>query len=342
MLDINNLIVIKSKVSILIPVYNRERYVSEAIQSSLCQGYKNIEVVIVDNASTDSSWNIIQGFAEVDSRIKAFRNLANVGPVRNWLRCIEEASGEFGKILWSDDLIAPDFIERTLPLLNKDVGFVFTAVNIFSDDNFLDAKPRYLLGRSGLYPSSVYIEKALFGGGVPVSPGCAIFRLDDIRRNLWLQIPNNVQSDFSMHAIGNDLLLFLLTAKDYKYFGYIAEQLSFFRAHDGSITASSHSGKLALHYGMVKAFFVENYYHLDKERLATHLSLLLWRHNDSKRYGLNQVGDFFQADVRVGKYLFARHFISKFLGYSMMVARKLFGSPFWQCKRLKSTSIKSE
>ena len=170
-----------SFVSILIPVYNRESIIAETIQSALDQTHKNIEVVIVDNASTDKTWQVIQSFAEKDNRIKSFRNETNLGPVRNWLRCVEEASGEYGKILWSDDLIAPEFIEKTLTLFNEDVGFVYSGANIFTGDDPLKFKTSYLLKKTGIYPSSLYIKNAIYNKGMPVSPGCAIFRMSDIK-----------------------------------------------------------------------------------------------------------------------------------------------------------------
>lgn len=162
---------IDSLVSILIPVYNRENIIAETIQSALNQTYRNIEVVVVDNASTDNTWAVIEDLAKKDSRINAFRNESNLGPVKNWLRCVEEASGEYGKILWSDDLTAPDFIEKTLPLFNNDVGFVYTGANIFTGANPHEAKTSYLLTETGQYSSSMYIEKAVFDKEMPVSPG---------------------------------------------------------------------------------------------------------------------------------------------------------------------------
>lgn len=312
-----------SLVSILIPVYNRQNIIADTIQSALNQTYTNIEVIVVDNASTDNTWDIIQKFAKQDVRIKAFKNRSNLGPVRNWLRCIEEATGEYGKILWSDDLIAPDFIKKTLPLFNDDLGFVYTGANIFTGTDPHEAKTSYLLPKTSLYSSSMYIEKALFDKGMPVSPGCAIFRMKDIRKNLWLQIPNKVNSDFSMHAIGNDLLLFLLTANQYKYFGHVAEPLSFFRSHEGSISVSSAGGKLPLHYALSKAFFVENYRSEDKACLAAYLQLLLWSYKDARNYHINGVGEFFAGDANISYPCLAQFLFAKLLRMPKSILRKI-------------------
>ena len=119
-------------VSILIPVYNREEFIGECIESALVQTFASIEIVVVDNASTDKTWEICQQFAAKDHRVRVFQNDINIGPVRNWLACVMQARGEYTKILWSDDLIHPDFLEKMLPYLEDPcVGFVYSSAYIF-------------------------------------------------------------------------------------------------------------------------------------------------------------------------------------------------------------------
>lgn len=67
-------------VSILIPVYNRENLIEETVQSALNQTYKNIEIIVVDNQSTDNTWEILQKLASQDERIKIFQNNTNIRP----------------------------------------------------------------------------------------------------------------------------------------------------------------------------------------------------------------------------------------------------------------------
>jgi len=74
------------KVSILIPVFNRKDYIAECIQSALDQTFTDFEVVVVDNASEDGTWEICQQFAANDQRVRIFQNDTNIGPVRNWRR----------------------------------------------------------------------------------------------------------------------------------------------------------------------------------------------------------------------------------------------------------------
>jgi glycosyltransferase involved in cell wall biosynthesis len=288
---------LQNKVSILIPVYNRESLIEETVQSAMNQTYENIEIIIVDNKSTDATWQVLEKLVSKDKRIKIFQNETNIGPVRNWKRCIDEANGKYGKILWSDDLIAPEFLEKTLPYLeNKEVGFVFTGTEIFVDDTN-EKTSHYFIGNSGIHESENYINGVLFDGDYPVSPGCALFRLSDLKKNLLINIPNKVNSDFSMHAIGNDLLIFLLTANQYKKFAFVNEKLSFFRAHDGSISIQSNDGKLPLHYNLASAYFVENY----REELIKKQNVILWNllrvyKSSSKKFNINKISDFYMKN----------------------------------------------
>lgn len=286
-------------VSILIPVYNRENLIEETVQSALSQTYKNIEIIVVDNQSTDKTWEVLQRLASQDVRIKIFQNETNIGPVRNWKRCIDEANGEYGKILWSDDLIAPEFLEKTVSYLeNEDVGFVFTGTEIFVDGT--DKKIAHaFVGNTGIYETNIYINGVLFEGNYPVSPGCALFRLKDLKNNLLVDIPNKVNSDFSMHAIGNDLLIFLLTSSQYKKFAFVNEKLAFFRAHEGSISIQSNDGKLPLHYNLASAYFIENY----RKDLIKKQNVILWNllrvyKNSSRKFNLNKISDFYMINTK--------------------------------------------
>lgn len=285
-------------VSILIPVFNRAELISETIESALSQTYSDYEIVVVDNKSTDGTWDIIKDYAQSYSRIKAFRNDSNIGPVKNWKRCVDEASGEYGKILWSDDLIEPDFLEKTTRFLKReDTGFVYSPAVIFGEGR--EKTTCYDLNQTGLYPTEMFIEGSLLGSGsFPVSPGCALFRIRDLRKNLLVDIPNKIGSDFSQHAIGNDLLIFLLTAANYKYFAFIKETKVYFRAHPKSISVSSVKGKLPLHYALAKAYFIDQNEYSSKtiKKFNSYLAFLLLKYNKNT-YGFRVVSDFYRHNT---------------------------------------------
>lgn len=240
--------------SVLIPVYNREDLVSDSIRSALEQTVRDLEVVVVDNASTDGTWAVCRRFAREDPRVRVFRNPTNLGPVRNWKRCFEEARGRYGKVLFSDDTMAPRYLERALPMLeDPEVGFVFSSIALGPEPGRVDVT--YWWKRStAVYPSEAFIQAAMCGINVPVSPGAALFRMDALRKNLVLDIPSPTGIDFTRHGAGPDVLLLLLTAREYPRIGYVAAPLSFFRSHGDSITARE-STEVTLHHFLAKLWF---------------------------------------------------------------------------------------
>lgn len=307
----------KPGVSILIPVYNRAKIIIETLSSAVNQTYENIDVVVVDNKSKDNTFEILKEFAESYPNVKVYQNKENIGPVRNWRRCVEYASGEYAKILWSDDLIAPDFIEKTLPYLenNEDVGFVFTGTEIFNDDTGQRRKA-YFIGNTDIYDTKRFIEGSLLGGPFPLSPGNALFRRKDIEKNLVINIPNKIGNDFKMHAIGNDVLIYLLTAKDYPKFAFVNETLSFFRAHEGSISISSNSRELSILYQIAKAYFVEKYVRDKKLKKKYNTKLLVFlKYRKRNNIGIKSIKDFYitEHNIQVNYLFFASGIIKKLL-----------------------------
>lgn len=283
-------------VSILIPVYNREGFIAECIQSALDQAYQGFEVVVVDNASDDGTWDICQQFAANDQRVRVFQNETNIGAVRNWQRCIAIAKGTYGKILFSDDLILPSFLEKTIPLLEVDqeCAFVYTAAEIFSKSGVIAAKA--YASDSDVMRSDDFIKRSLKDANVPVSPGCALFRMEDLRRNLLLSVPNRGNVDITEKGAGSDLLIFLLTAKDYDHVRVVNEPLSRFRAHPGSITIHEQSG-ITPYYDLAKIWFASQ--HVNDKRLLAEFNTQVYLRtiiNKHKVRGLNSLDDYYSSD----------------------------------------------
>ena len=105
-------------VSVCIPVYNTERFVAEAIHSVLDQTFQDLEVVVVDNASTDSTPEILAKF--VDPRVRLFRNERNIGAAGKFNRAMSLARGRYIKLLCADDLLFPTCLEKQVAVLEKD------------------------------------------------------------------------------------------------------------------------------------------------------------------------------------------------------------------------------
>lgn len=107
-----------SLVSIGIPVYNGQRFLRRAIDSLLFQDYKNIEVIISDNASTDKTFQICKEYAERDARILLNRNANNIGAINNFRLVLEKAKGKYFMWAAADDYWHPEFVSSLLKELD--------------------------------------------------------------------------------------------------------------------------------------------------------------------------------------------------------------------------------
>ena len=129
------------KVSVIIPAYNHERYVGEAIRSVLDQTYREFELIIINDGSTDSTETEILRFN--DDRIRYYSQ-ENRGLSATLNRGIELARGEFFNFLPSDDVFYPEKLEVQLRVFegNPDLGVVF------SYPQLVDAQGKEITGGS--------------------------------------------------------------------------------------------------------------------------------------------------------------------------------------------------
>lgn len=111
-------------VSVVMPLFNAEKYVSDAINSILAQNYQNLEFIIVDDRSTDGSYKIALDYAKCDKRIRLFRNKKNEGVSVTTKRAIDRARGEFIARMDADDIAIPTRISKQVEYLKKHTGTV--------------------------------------------------------------------------------------------------------------------------------------------------------------------------------------------------------------------------
>lgn len=106
-------------VSIGVPVRNGERFLEGSLDSILNQTYRNLEIVIIDNASTDDTPMIVKRYVESDMRIRSYRNDLNLGAALNYNRTFVYSHGTYFKWASSDDLIAPEYIAHCVETLER-------------------------------------------------------------------------------------------------------------------------------------------------------------------------------------------------------------------------------
>ncbi len=154
-------------ISIIIPVYNVEKYVEECIDSVLNQDYPNIEIIIVDDGTKDSSGEICDAYAEKDSRVKVFhKENGGLGLARNF--GLDKISPETKYIAFvdSDDTIAEDFISSLYNAVsenNADIGITrFIDVN---DEHEVQRRPCEDVIKEGVFSTEEIINLTVGEGG---------------------------------------------------------------------------------------------------------------------------------------------------------------------------------
>lgn len=114
----------RAKISVGMPCYNSERWISRAIESLLGQNLGDIELLISDNASSDGTWDLVQHYAAIDSRVRPHRNPENLGASANYNRVFHLSSAPYFKWASSNDLCAPAMLATSLEALETDTNAV--------------------------------------------------------------------------------------------------------------------------------------------------------------------------------------------------------------------------
>lgn len=109
----------KGTLSVVVCNYNHAHYLSESLQAILSQSYRPLEVIVIDDASTDNSVDVIENFARKDPIVRLYRNEKNQGPLLSANRGLNLAVGEY--IYWgaADDRVYPNFFEKSMGLLTQ-------------------------------------------------------------------------------------------------------------------------------------------------------------------------------------------------------------------------------
>jgi glycosyltransferase involved in cell wall biosynthesis len=167
-------------VSVCLPVYNGAPFVRQAVSSALAQTGVDLELLVIDNASTDGTVDIVREFD--DPRLRLLCNEANIGAGRNWSRCLSEARGDLVKILCADDWLYAGSLARQAGVLDDpgNRGVVLVAAG----RDVVDAGGRRLLRRRwGPRGGRVAGPRALRrivrrGTNLVGEPSAALFRRD--------------------------------------------------------------------------------------------------------------------------------------------------------------------
>lgn len=136
---------VSPKVSVIIPVYNVERYLARCLESVINQTYKDVEIICVNDCSPDNSAEILEKYAKKDNRIKIINRKQNGGPSAARNTGLDVATGEYVYFIDSDDWIDLDYIEKMVEKIEKSNCDIVLNTNIVQNTD--DSEEQYIWNR---------------------------------------------------------------------------------------------------------------------------------------------------------------------------------------------------
>jgi len=207
-------------VSIVVPVYNAARFLEKTIASVQNQTYTNWELILVDDYSTDNSFEIIQKYLKNDKRIKLFMNSVNSHAAVTRNKGIDESKGRYIAFLDADDLWAPTKLEKQVRFMQqKDCAFSFTGYE-FADEN---GKPT---GRKVSVPVTLNYKEAL--RNTIISTITVMFDINKLSKD-DIYMPN---------VMSEDTACWWKVLKIVKHAYGMQESLSYYRRSRGTLSAN--------------------------------------------------------------------------------------------------------
>ncbi len=210
---------ISALVSVIIPAFNASKYVGEAIDSIVNQTYKNLEIIVINDASTDDTLAIAKRYAKSDKRITVYDNEKNMGIGKNRAKGIKLAKGKY--ICWqdADDISLPDRILHQVEYLegHKDVGVVGGYIHFF-DESCDMAVRRYA-------EHDVELRKSIFKYNPVAQPASTV----------RAEVYNAIGTYSAKYTVSEDIEMLFRIGTKYK-FANIQEEVLRYRQSAGSLT----------------------------------------------------------------------------------------------------------
>lgn len=215
------------RITIAIPTFNRVYFLRQAIESALVQTYKNIEIIVSDNASTDASQQLLSSYQ--DKRLVIIEQAQNIGMVKNWNACLERATGDYFLLLSDDDALEPGAIEKLVePFLSHScseaIGIVYGRTRIV-DEQFHEITT---YGGGMPYETGLDFSISFLRGWRGVLPCSILFRASDLKEL------GGFNSDKYFVACDAGAWMEIILRRG--YVGYVSEIVSNYRMHHSNLT----------------------------------------------------------------------------------------------------------
>jgi glycosyltransferase involved in cell wall biosynthesis len=228
---------LSGKVSVIIPNYNYGQYVGAAVESVLSQSYKNIEIIVVNNGSTDNSLEVLQKYSERICLVNQ-ENLGQSGARRTGIR---RAKGDFIAFLDADDIWNPKKIEKQLLLFSSKVHLVYCGINLFNE------KSQRIVG----------IELPIFSGSCSSAfidnPGVSIVLSGESTSIITRSLLEKV-GEFDPMLNSSAGWDFFRRCSKYSDFDFVPEPLTNYRLHSSNMSNSIRGNILDIRLAYKKIF----------------------------------------------------------------------------------------
>lgn len=202
-------------ISIILPVYNGERFLEEAIESILSQTFSNFELIIVNDASSDNSLKIAEEFAKKDKRLKILSNEKNLRLPGSLNRGHVLSSGKFLTWTSDDNILKPNFLQSLLTgIYSMDCDVIFSDFDIIWEDGSLKRKHK-----------SGPLEELIFGDAI----GASFL----YKREVYDKLKGYNEELF----LCEDYDFFLRASLEFRL-GYLEENLYKYRLHNNSLSSN--------------------------------------------------------------------------------------------------------
>lgn len=231
------------KISVVMSVYNAEKYLTEAVESILAQTYSDFELILINDKSTDGSGEILKSYAQKDPRIVILENEQNIGLTKSLNRGLAIAKGEYIARMDADDISVPDRFEKQVAFLDTHLDYSFVScIGRYIDEN---GNPEQLR----LFPETNEEIYAMMPKVDAVMHPGVMFRREDIAKI------GNYCEDF--RVVQDYDLWFRGMAAGYKFYN-IQEPLVLFRRNDSYNTRKSKAYRMVDYRVRKKGYRINN------------------------------------------------------------------------------------
>lgn len=204
------------KISVILPVYNGEQYIAEAVQSILDQTFKDFELLVINDASTDNTLSVLRSFT--DPRIRIVNNEVNLKVVKSLNKGLELSSGEYIARMDGDDIASPSRFQKQLAYFSQhpEIDVCATQVEVFGGQNYITRQ----------YETHNFIKASLLFLNIIIHPSVMFKRASFIENGYYYDESYDNAEDYG---------LWVKTIDKLKY-AIVPDVLLKYRIHDANVS----------------------------------------------------------------------------------------------------------